>query len=230
MQIPQPCIESQAIVIHRTTFGDERTETLTIAAHDIHHLENESVLGPGRVFNHDDKQSLLGSLSGYMSRDLEFLDAQCLASSHNSLMWYRPRQRTEVNINGDHHTVPMPSLVFLLHKAKLYVAAYRGERRPERNTHLFHCALPNIQDNEGTWCTGGNKLPENPTQSSIEGIERAFFLSPFTHFGPHKPCDENTSMPQFFHSLARSKRFPISQLPEMNVALHRWFTHITTSR
>jgi PRTRC genetic system protein B len=188
------------------------------------------MLGPGRPFGHDDKTALMQCLTSYMNRDLEFLDATCLAASHQTLMWYRPRRKTTVNIKGTEHVVPMPSLVFLLHKGQLSVAAYKGERRPERDTQLLNCGLPNIQSNTGNWCSGGNRLPDQPAQHMIERMEAMFFESPFTHFGYFRPCDADTSMEQFFEQIAKKQRFPMSALSDMGCTLNYWMEFKTGKR
>lgn len=230
-QNPNAAIQSVALVMHRASFGHE-SDSFSILAHDIHHTGDKSVLGAGRVFGHEDKMALLHILGDYRGSDLEFLDAKCLASSHETMMWYRPRQKTLMNINGTDHTVMVPSLVFLLHKARLFVAAYRGDKRPERDTTLFHCSLPNIQSNVGNWCTGGNRLPDRPHQGQIEGIEDMFFLSPFTHWNSDYAAsnDAEPDMDAFFESLAGKRNFPNSKLKEMGCGLHDWMKHLTSSR
>ncbi|ABM21163.1 MULTISPECIES: PRTRC system protein B [Marinobacter] len=233
-QQPDTFVQSCALVIHRARFGDSQ-DTFSILAHDIHHTETKSVLGAGRPFGHDDKMSLMAMLGDYRGSDLEFLDAKCLASSHETMMWYRPRSKTVVNIVGHEYTVAVPSLVFMLHKGSLHVAAYKGERRPERNTKLLHCGLPNIQSNIGHWCSGGNRLPDRPHQGQIEKLEDMFFTSPFTHWNPEYAAVEDTStvgsnkqMETFFKDLQGKARFPVSKLKDMGCELEQWMRHITT--
>lgn len=225
----RPNVSSQAFVLHRAKFGEDG-DTFTILAHDVFHQNGKSQLGPGRAFGHDQKTALLTILSGYMQRDLEFLDAVCLAASHQTLVWYRPRQKTTVNLRGTEIDVPMPSLVFLAHKGQLHVAAYKGERRPERDTKLLHCALPNIQTNLGGWCSGGNRLPDMPSQHHIERMEKMFFQSPFTHWGHTRPSEAGESMEDYFTALKGKTRFPISQLEEMGTTLTGWMDVITGRR
>lgn len=224
-----PAIASRAFVLHQAQFGNEES-TFSILTHDVYHQGGQSQLGPGRPFGHDEKAALMAILSTYMQRDLEFLDAVCLAASHETLMWFRPRQKTTINLRGTEINVPMPSLVFLAHKGKLHVAAYKGERRPERDTKLLHCSLPNIQTNVGGWCSGGNQLPDMPSQHHIERMERMFFQSPFTHWGFNRPCENDVSMEDFFTSLKGKARFPISQLSEMGATLADWMGFITGKR
>lgn len=231
---PEAAIESCALVIHRAKFGKDQ-ETFSILSHDIYHTSNSSVLGAGRPFGHEEKLALMTMLGDYRGSDLEFLDAQCLASSHETMMWYRPRQKTTLNVQGTDYTVMVPSLVFLLHKGLLNVAAYKGDRRPERNTKLLHCGLPNIQNNLGSWCAGGNRLPDRPNQAMIERIEGMFFLSPFTHWNSQYAAVDDPGavasdkgMIDFFSGLQGKARFPVSKLPEMGCDLSQWMTRMTT--
>jgi|GEM_PF-6744409 len=230
-QVHNSAIQSLALVMHRAQFGHQQG-TFSILAHDIHHTGNQSVLGAGRVFGHEEKMALLHVLADYRSSDLEFLDAKCLASSHETMMWYRPRQKTMININGTDYTVVVPSLVFLLHKARLHVAAFRGDKRPEKTTRLLHCSMPNIQSNVGDWCTGGNRLPDRPHQGQIEGIEGMFFLSPFTHwnsaYAATDAAEKQADMVEFFEGLVGKRTFPNSKLKEMGCDLHSWMQHLTS--
>lgn len=222
-------LASRAFVLHQAKFGEDEA-TFSILAHDVFHQNGQSQLGPGRPFGHDQKSSLMSILSTYMQRDLEFLDAVCLAASHQTLIWYRPRQKTTINLRGTEIDVPMPSLVFLAHKGQLSIAAYRGERRPERDTKLLHCCLPNIQTNVGGWCSGGNQLPDMPSQHHIERMEKMFFQSPFTHWGHSRPSEAGDSMEDYFNALKGKPRFPTSQLGEMGATLTEWMDFITGKR
>lgn len=226
-------VQSTAIVIHQARFGENET-TFSVLAHDLHHTDKGSILGAGRPYSHDDKLALMSVLGEYRGSDLEFLDATCLASSHQTLMWYRPRRKTLLNLRGKEVMVAVPSLVFLVHKSTLYVAAYKGDRRPERNTPLFHCSLPNIQSSLGQWCAGGNLLPDRPYQGQIEKIEAMFFESPFTHWKPEFIASEtperyesDSQMIEFFNGIKGKARFPTSQLKPMEAELDRWMRHIT---
>ncbi len=226
-----PAINSRALVIHQAQFGNAQ-DTFSILSHDVYHHGGKSALGPGRPFGHDEKTALLSILSDYMNRDLEFLDAYCLASSHESLVWYRPRQKTTINVNGEDMDVPMPSLIFMAHKGHLYVAAYKGERRPERDTKLLNCCLPNV-GGHGSWCSGGNRIPDLPIQAHAAKIEKMFFLSPFTHWGTFVPSegdDRKLKMETFFSGLKGKRTFPISLLSDMKVTVSEWMDIITGKR
>lgn len=218
-------VQSVALVLHKITVNNGDNE-LSVIAHDVHHTQGQSVLGPGRVFSTRDKQALTEILSNDLNRTLELLQPVCLAASHETLLWYRPRQRTTVCLQGQELAVPLPSLVFLCHQGQLYVMAYRGNRRPTPATRLFVSGLPNIQQALGDWCSGGNRLPEHPAQSHIERIETMFFRSPFTHWGSWSP-DDNADITEWFTAMADKKTFPVSVLPSADQTLGQWFSQIT---
>ena len=117
-------VKTLALLIHSVTASETNEQNLAVMAHDVYHQGDQSILGAGRAFTTTDKRNLLEILSNDTSADMEFLEARCLASGKESLMWFRPRQKTTVDILGKSYTVPLPSLVFLLHKQNLYIAAY----------------------------------------------------------------------------------------------------------
>lgn len=218
-------VQSSAIVIHEVDAG-RHDSILTLTAHDIHHRDGKSDLGPGRVFSEQDKEELMNVLSSNLSRSMELLSPYCLAQGTETLMWYRPRQKTTINVSGREVRVPLPSLVFLCHRRNLYVMAYRGNRRPDQDTRLFFCGLPNIQSEKGNWCAGGNRLPEQPRQRHIESIERMFFESPFTHWGIIQPMNA-ASMDEWFDDISRKAGYPMKSLQQYNGHLINWFQGIT---
>jgi PRTRC genetic system protein B len=204
----QPSVHSLALVVHSANLGSD--QTLSVVAHDVHHQDRKSMLGPGRVFSTRDKQELLGLLSGNLNMSLEMLDERCLAASQETIMWFKPRGKQLVNVQGTELEVPLPSLIFLLHQRQLHIVAYKGNRRPDPDTKLLACGLPNVSRN-GSWCSGGNAMPAHPTQSDIEGIERRFFLSPFTHWTGNHVTDAG-DMEQFFHDLSEKRSYPVNKL------------------
>lgn len=212
-------VSSLALLIHKVESGPTNNSSLAVMAHDVYHQGGQSVLGAGRPFNTTDKQNLLDILAEDTSAEMEFLEARCLASGKESLMWYRPRQKTTMDVCGKDYTVPLPSLIFLLHKGTLYVTAYKGDKRPEPTTRLLQCGLPNIGGGKGSWCSGGNGLPNHPTQAHIDRIEEVFFLSPFTHFngasadlGTEEDQSSRKSLTPYFELLQTKRQFPTSKL------------------
>jgi PRTRC genetic system protein B len=214
----QPSVQSVALVVHSSKLGDD--ETLSVVAHDVHHQDSKSTLGPGRVFSTRDKRQLAGLLSSNLNMSLELISERCLAASQETLMWYKPRSKQMVNIEGEEMEVPLPSLIFLLHRRQLHIVAYKGDRRPDGDTKLFGCGLPNVAL-DGNWCSGGNRMPAHPTQSDIAGIEKRFFLSPFTHWGGCSPKGAG-DMVQFFTDLKSKRSYPVSKLAPAKSNRRTW--------
>jgi len=220
-------VQSMAIVIHQANPGGFGNQILSVVRHTIHHGENESVLGPGAVFSQEDKNHLIEILTDDTKQPMELLDETVLMRGEETLVWYRPRQKTQVNANGTDYTVPLPSLVFACHKGHLYVMAYQGERRPTHHTPLFMAGLPNIQSELGNWCSGGNNLPAKPTQAQMTRIEEVFFVSPFTHWSRGIPQQADHDFEQWFKTLSRQRRFPMKTLPDAELTLDQWLRKLT---
>ena len=220
-------VESMAIVIHKASTGRFGDDILSVVRHTIHHHKETSVLGPGVVFSNEDRISLMEVLADQTRQPMELLDERVLMRGEETLVWYRPRQKTTVNTSGCEYSVPLPSLVFACHKGQLYVMAYQGERRPKADTNLFWPGLPNIQSNAGQWCSGGNTVPSTPSQRQIERIEDVFFMSPFTHWSAGIPQQADSDFVQWFAALSKQRRFPMKNLQDARANLNDWLKTIT---
>lgn len=218
-------VQSTALVIHHAALAN-REEILSVTTHDIHHGERQSVLGPGRVFDMKAKEDLSALLSNHLNNSMELLSPVCLAAGVETLMWHRPRRKTTVNINGKIMDVAVPSLVFTAHKGRLYVMATQGEKRPDADTRLLVSGMPNVGA-DGSWCSGGNPIPEQPRQRHIVAMERSFFESPFTHWATSGNPDTNLSIEDWFSSLKGKARFPMRSLRDSRTTLNQWFKKIT---
>lgn len=242
----QAAVQSVALMIHKVSQQGINSTNLAVMAHDVYHQGNQSVLGAGRPFSTTDKTNLLEILSDDVTPDLEIIESRCLAKGKETLMWYRPRVKTAIDVHGKTYTIPLPSLVFLLHKRTLYVTAYKGDKRPEKDTKLLLAGLPNISAN-GSWCSGGNSLPAHPNQAHIERIEEVFFLSPFTHFNGAAAdlgLPDNMNAPEhltaYCEALEKKRQFPVSKLAtvpsrsawnsDSATTMDDWFKHITRGR
>lgn len=213
-------LESTAIVFHKLNTG-MHASALSVVTHELRSGTNGPSLGPGRVFSTADKMALAQSLVDDLSAHVELLDERCLVANLETLMWYRPRQKTTVCVAGLEYSVPLPSLVFLCHRGKLYVRAYKGAGRPNGETLLLSAGLPNLYQS-GSWCAGGNLLPSHPTQRDIERIEHLFFESPFTHPGSEPMPHGCKDMTEWFCALQSKRSFPMKSLPTSSQTLGRW--------
>jgi len=218
-------IESTAIVIHHLQTGPSDA-ALSVVAHDVRQSDKGPSLGPGRTFSSTDKLALARVLIDDLSASVELLDERCLVVNLETLMWYRPRAKTTLCIAGVDYTVPLPSLLFLCHRGELHVKAYKGTKRPSADTELFSAGLPNLYK-LGSWCSGGNRLPEHPGQESIAEIESAFFESPFTHSGNEPLPGNRDEMTGWFKLLQARRSFPTQALISSNLTMGKWINCVT---
>ena len=218
-------VETTAILFHELHTGDYQSE-LSVVTHPVaSDAKGLPVLGPGRVFSTADKQRLVNALNSEQSAKIEFLEARCIVSNVETMMWYRGREeKTEICVNGKYFKIALPSLVFLVHQGKLYVAAYKGEKRPTPDTALYDAPLPNLYSG-GSWCDGGNKIPGFPSQADCERLEAMFFESPFTHMGG-RDLPKKMSMGEYYGELETKKRYPTSTLHNSGRTLWQWLEGI----
>ena len=216
-------IESMALVIHHLETGINGN-SMAIVAHEFRQSESGPQLGPGRVFNSSDKRAMAKILVDEINTDIELLSECCLVSNLETLTWYRPRAKASICMHGKDLNVPLPNLVFLCHKGKLFVKAFKGTKRPNFDTDLFSSSLPNMYE-QGSWCSGGNRLPEHPTQRDIAKIETMFFESPFTHSGS-EPFP-GTTIDTWLETLQEKQSFPIKALIPSRLTLGTWINRIT---
>ena len=141
-------------------------------------------------------------------------------------MWYRARGgKTEICINGRYFKIALPSLIFLAHQGRLYIAAYKGDKRPQQDTVIYGAPLPNLYQH-GRWCDGGNKIPGFPSQNDCDRLEAMFFESPFTHMGLHE-LPGRAPMEDYYSALEAKKQFPNSTLKTDDRTLWGWLEGIT---
>ena len=218
-------IQSTAIVFHHLQHGMSG-ESLSVVTHDFRDTDTGPELGPGRVFSSSDKVALARVLIDDLNTSIELLNERCMVSNLETLMWYRPRAKAALCIAGVDYTVPLPSLLFLCHRGKLYVKAYKGTGRPHSETELYSAGLPNLYQ-LGSWCAGGNQLPSHPAQSDIDRIESMFFESPYTHSGSEPMPGGATDMAAWFESLQDKRSFPGKLLEASNLTLGRWINRVS---
>ena len=158
----------------------------------------------------------------------EILPASVLVRTSELLVWWAPAQHRILffgehsgagsELNGKRY--PVPPLVFKVESGRLSVRALDKDERPRGETKLKTAPFWNSND-AGEVCVGTMRIPESPGVEAIEGWERGFFQSEFTHaYGGARL----TSFPGGFLALCgrlagSRKPFPVEYLTDARETL-----------
>jgi PRTRC genetic system protein B len=131
-------------------------------------------------------ESLVLSLGG--SGEDEVLPPNILAKGSRMIAWWTPSRHRQMffssgdpeikKLNGKMY--PHPPLVWLVRNCNLSVRALIDNGRPDRDTALAVAPYWNISD-QGLVCLGDAMTPTTTRVDSLEGWEKGFFQSKFTH-------------------------------------------------
>lgn len=133
------------------------------------------------------------TLSGFTPENLVYMGAQ-------SVIWWRPPGQARMFFDtrrgpgGDQlddnqaakaighrgGVTPQPGLVFAITGRKWFVYALADDERPGPRTSLLRAPYFNVWES-GEICTGTTPLPDTLSTGALDGYERAFFGSNFTH-------------------------------------------------
>lgn len=182
----------QAILIYqgqRSYVANSETQ-VHATVHDVAHFDDRApALLPGVTA---DKQAIAGllaslgesiALAGFIPHRLLFVDAATL------IWWAEPGKRqvwfkSGKGIGERTAITPHPGLVFAVSQGKWFVWAIAGAGRPTPETVLHQAPYFNVYEG-GHICTGNVELPKSFGIETIEGYEKAFFDSNFTHPNIH---------------------------------------------
>ena len=158
----------------------------------------------------------------------EILPASVLVRTSELLVWWTPAEHRILffgehsgagsDLNGKRY--PVPPLVFKVAGGHLWVRALDKGERPRGETRLKTAPFWNSNDS-GEICVGTMRIPESSGVEAIEGWERGFFQSEFTHaYGAARL----TSFPGGFLALCRRlagsrKPFPAEYLTDARESL-----------
>jgi PRTRC genetic system protein B len=166
-------------------YGDRQNHFVT--RHQIQSQgEAPPTLGPAQPLTEAFVDSLARSLYG--SSKAEVLPAYVLAKGDRMIAWWTPARRRQMfyqNAEGKASalngcTFPQPPLVWRVENCDLAIRALTESRRPEAETKLAFAPLWNLSD-DGRVCLGSMRRPDSATVRSIDGWERGFYESAFTH-------------------------------------------------
>ena len=122
-----------------------------------------------------------------------YLPETVLAVGVNSIVWWIPAaDRTVSFACRDNETIgtrsgktPHPSLVFAVNEQGWSVYAIKGNKRPTPETRLWQAPYFNTYKS-GKICVGSTQTPAGATTILIDGWNKAFFASSFSHPNIHE--------------------------------------------
>ena len=142
-------------------------------------------LDAGQPLTADFLRQLAKGLGQTVAR--EILPANVLARTQDMLVWWTKQQRRVIfysdssdgrTLNGQ--VFPQPPLVFRVCGSELAIRALAENKRPGSQTALMFAPYWNC-DSAGCVCQGSMRVPGSLCLEAMEGWERAFFESGFTH-------------------------------------------------
>lgn len=161
----------------------------------------------------------------------EILPASVLVRTSELLVWWRPAQHRILffgehsgagsDLNGKRY--PIPPLVFKVASGKLSVRALDKDERPQGETKLKTAPFWNGTES-GEICIGTMRTPESSGVDAIEGWERGFFQSEFTHaYGAARLTSFPGGYLGLCHGLVGSRKpFPAEYLTDARETLSQF--------
>lgn len=172
-------------------------------------------LGPGQLVTTAFLKELATGLGA--SVPAEVLPERVLVRTADVTVWWRPASRAPVffNLARDVANAPKlrklsgrrmwhPPLVFRAEGANLWVRALLKNERPTAGTRLMAAPYFNVSATGGV-CVGSMRKPHDRSLASIDGWERAFFESEFTH---QLPGTKLTAHPGGFYGMMHDATHP----------------------
>ena len=161
----------------------------------------------------------------------EILPASVLVRTSELLVWWTPAQHRILffgehsgagsELNGKRY--PVPPLVFKVAGGKLWVRALDKDDRPRGETKLKTAPFWNCADS-GDVCVGSMRIPESSGVEAIDGWERGFFQSEFTHaYGAARLTSFSGGFLPLCRRLAGSRKpFPTEYLTDARETLRQF--------
>jgi PRTRC genetic system protein B len=142
-------------------------------------------LGEAEPLTTEFLRALSEGLGAYVAP--EILPASVLVRTSELLVWWTPAQH-RVLFFGEHceagelnaKRYPVPALVFKVSGGNLSIRALAKNERPTPETKLMTAPFWNCGET-GDVCLGTMRVPESSGLDAIDGWERGFFQSEFTH-------------------------------------------------
>jgi PRTRC genetic system protein B len=193
-----------------------------ITRHDVlAQKQGPPVLGVAHPLTTAFVENLAESLGG--SAAAEVLSENILAKSDRMIAWWTPRRRRQMyfeNPEGKMQTLngkqfPQPPLVWKRIHGSLSIRALAENKRPNAGTKLAVAPFWNLSD-DGSVCLGSMRCPESTSVGSIEGWEKGFYESAFTHANVGRLTRHEGSHDALWGELVGKRRtFPAESLIQL---------------
>jgi PRTRC genetic system protein B len=138
-------------------------------------------------------------------------------AKNGSVVWYTKPQTRKLyfteSLGMASKELPLPALVWVADKRRLFIYALNSKGKPRLNTPLFDAPFFNLYRN-GNVCMGSVDVRISPSatlEDFMAAWEGYFFGSYFSHLiDGHNPVAGN--LIRFYQSLAGTSTFPVEQL------------------
>lgn len=232
----------KAILLYKNNVHSYRSDSrITYATvHDICNVGSEVrpdlQIMPGIPATKEAIVAMMKPLTNAITLNAEFLPENVLSFSPAHLIWWSPECKRRIFFdNGEFGkktaVVPHPALVHVIIGSSWSIFALDTNKRPTKQTALFHAPYFNIYDS-GQLCAGSAKTPSTLSTESIPAWEEAFFSSSFTHVnGRVKKC----SHPKGEYALAKElldlkhKSYPLQYLVKNGKTINSVLKELTKS-
>ena len=161
-----------------------------VSINQIRNINNKPVIGQGRLIETLDLLKIFQNATENQRETpepIEFIPENILVQRKNLVIWtkeahtnpifFSTQDETLNKISGK--TVQHPRLIFISAYSQIEVWAVKGNTRPTPETELYYAPYFNI--------SGSNVCMPADYNSTIEGMEKAFFNARFTHEGTGFP-------------------------------------------
>lgn len=157
--------------------------------HKIDMVNNVPVIKPGRPLTRIDIEKWISAIAP--TPKLTEIGDEILATNNNTLIWWTPPQirQSWFNIRNENlknlkektsFPISYPGMIFIQNNNSTYVFAFKGRKKPNFSTELFHAPVLNVYDS-GSVCWGNIRPPNRTDENLPEQVETWLFESWSTH-------------------------------------------------
>jgi PRTRC genetic system protein B len=185
-------------------------------------------LGEAEPLTTEFLRALSEGLGAYVAP--EILTASVLVRTSELLVWWTRAQRRVLFFSDQSEAgelsakqYPVPALVFQVSGGNLSIRALAKDARPAAETKLMTAPFWNCGES-GDVCLGTMRVPESSSVDAVDGWERGFFQSEFTHaYGAARLTNFPGGFLPLWRSLAGSKQtFPVKYLTDARETLRQF--------